>query len=89
MKSNTTGCWCGITYVHSKTKKCKEVEYQIEQMFFEKRWVTFWWKKNLDAFRGNIFPSKTSDRHSDDLERILTPEPPITAPIKENISDIP
>ena len=38
-------------------------------------------EKALHAFRDEIFPFKMTDRHPDDLERPLTPEPPTTAPI--------
>ena len=43
-------------------------------------------EKVLDAFRGGIFPFKTTDTHVNDLNIILTPEHLTTASIVEHVS---
>ena len=57
-----------------------------KKIFFRNKGLLFDGKeKVLDAFRDGIFLFKTKYIHAGYLERILTPETPITAPIIEDI----
>ena len=68
----------------------KEIEYLIEKIFLRNEGFLFDGRgRGLDDFRGAIFPLKPSDVSPDDPKRTLTPEPPRTTPILENVPSIP